>query len=709
MSQTRNDQPPPRVHHPADNRNALLHVSATSRLSLLYQNELGTWQSTSTEPESWSSSEDLLSHAAIGEDGGHLILATHDEARRLRMYRITINWNSSQQSRGNMNFTAVAPTLQVEHLTALEHVAPQPSNLARLSDLRIISIPPKTAGEESPTETTVVAVFTYAPGPVDVARPHQHVFSVIARWAIESRVPPLHDSFSKLKTSGPTPVHNAVTVLLRQPDIISSKLILSLDTQYHNTMLAVGHSDGTIEFRNRSTWSIIEGFGDTTMASSLPQSGLGFFPSNHSPELAHNADGSTLATTKPDGSITIRSMTLLNGGWHLLDDGVGDNRGFIETAVVCLARQYAILCFSNASSDETLALLPPDLDPDMRVLFTKQILRIMCRSIDISMLDQTKQHRAVISEQLLPRAMSAQLVLGTKHGTTERTFAGQFAYSFLNLRLVSMALLQTLTRESASSGRADLILSLAGVVKWSMDFVMFVIDSAAQVKRSVQPEVSAQQACEQLAVDTGNPAMHLLLCSFPRILLKTQIFSMTQYLKLVQASIPRAKSIEERQQLNSIYDVAKSLPVTFAALYEFLAEFDSVVRNAYTEVGAGSERRMEIELAMMTEGQVPEELVPALQTLLDKTLPKLSESADMGKLYFWDTQWLGIGLAVPPEGAKRYDAVRKTPLTKGMDLRICRRCSAEMEDIPQDQIRLLPLWLHTGQRHCYCQNYWWLE
>ena len=702
------DQNSQRVHHPAENRNAVLYVTSNCRLCLLYQTEIGAWQSTSIDLESWDSTEDLLSHAAIGNDGDHLVLATHDVSRRLRLYRVRVNWNPTQHSRGNMQYITVAPALEVDHLTALEYVTPQLSDNASFSHLCIVSKPPPFAEQGAPTATTVLAVFTHAPAPLEVQHSYD-AFSVLARWELQTTVPTLHDSFTRLKSNGPTPVYNPVTVLRRQADIMVNKLVLTVDLQYHNTMLALGMSDGTIEFRARTTWEILQGFGDTTTASGLPQSGLGYFPGAPVSSLAISADGSALAFVKADGSIATKFMTLLQG-WQSMENGIGNgDKSAIETAVVCLARQYTILCSSAASSDETLAILPSDLSQDMRVLFVEHAIRFMCKFTDVSMVDSQKQQRLVLAEPLLTRAMSAQLVLGTKPGTHERTFAGQFAYCFLNLKLLTLAMASALTREASTASRSDLVPSLVGHIKWGMDFILYIIESIADMKRSIKSSIPMKEACEHFVASDGNPALHLLLCSFPRTLLRMQIFSLPQYIKLVQACIPRARTQEEKQKLSEVYERAKRIPVGFGIFPEFIAQLDNAVRTAYTEAGTSGARRQEIELEMMTEGTLPDELMPAVQTLLDTTLPKALEGADTGELHFLKSAWLGIERAVPAGSRERYDAIRKTQLTPGMKLRICRRCGAEMEDIPQEQLRQLPGWLQHGQRQCYCQNYWWLE
>lgn len=700
------EQNAPRIHHPAENKNALFYVTANCRLCLLYQNEINVWQSVSVDLEAWASSEDLLSHAAFGADGDRLVLATHDNARHMRIYSISINWNPSQHSKGNIHYITVAPALYIGHLSALESVAPQHANTARLSHLAVVPKPARHADDGPPSSATVCAIFSHTPMPLDPSQSYD-VFSTIARWTIEISTPTLHESFTKLKQSGPIPVQAATTVLKRQQDIMTNKLVLGMECLCHNTMLAFTASDCTIEFRDRTSWEVLQNFGDTAQASNLSQCGFGYLPKEQAAHIAHNADRSALVMSKPDGTFGLKPIALL-AGWQPLEDGITDNKSALEVGVICLARQYAILSASSASSDEALAVLPVDLNDTLRTLFVKQFICIMCRHADISMLDQQKQQRTVIGEPFLARGMSAQMVLGAKPDTKERTFAGRFAYCFLNLRLLGFAFASSLSREGANA-RPDLAPSLVGHLKWGLDFLQYMVESVVEVKRNASPEVSVKELCEQTASTTGNPIIQLLLCSFGRTLIRLQVSSLGQAIKLVGTSIPRARTLEDRNILTDAYNYAKSVPVHLPLVRDFVDSVDSAVRAAYTDTGSNAPRRYDNELAIITEGHVPDELVPALQTLFDSILPKLTESADMGKLYFWDTTWLGIDRIPTAEDPKRYDAIRKMPLKEGTKLRICRRCGARMEDIAADAVRQAPGWLYHLQRHCFCQTYWWLE
>ncbi|KAK0874939.1 Mediator of RNA polymerase II transcription subunit 16 [Friedmanniomyces endolithicus] len=172
------DQHVPQVHHALENRSALLYVTATSKLVLLYQNEQGIWHSTTVQLEDWQYTRDLLTHAAIGEEGDHLILTTHDFNRRFRVFKITIHWNITQRSLSNGTTTTISPTIEIGHLTLLNDVGPQQAQSTKLSSLCVIPAIQQFAEQGLSTATTVVAVFTHAPSRMIDAQ--QEAFSVLA-------------------------------------------------------------------------------------------------------------------------------------------------------------------------------------------------------------------------------------------------------------------------------------------------------------------------------------------------------------------------------------------------------------------------------------------------------------------------------------------------------------------------------------------------
>lgn len=727
------DSNEPTVHHAIDGKHALLYVTRDARLTLMYQNEQ-TWHSTSARLATINSSHDLLSHAAMGPEGTTLLLVTHDLGRKFRLYKIVITWNPMQHpsGQGGPPNVTVAPTLDIGHLTMLEHVGPQQADAPMLSDLQLLPrIPPVATEPGSSSLPTVLAIFTRASLPADATLQAPETFSVIARWNVETVVPTLHEAFSRLKVkgkvNGATPSQNPTTVLRRQEDNITNKLVLSVTQQYYNTVLAFGSSDGTIEFRDRTTLTSIEPYGDTTTASSLAHAGFEQPMTDHNIQIAMSADGSAMTLLKEDGSLVHKLMTL-RYSWRPLEDGISDTHGLIEAAVVCLARQYTTLSCSHTANDETLALVPHDISTEMKILFIKEIIVTMKRAytLDLSMSDLNKQQVTVLREPLLVRALSAQFATGTKPGTMERDFAGKFAFAFLNMRLASTALAQIISR-SEPNVQPELATSLRGNVRWGCDLLVYLTNYVVNMKRKLDKDSSSldaaviTQAFSDDIAETQSPVLHLLLCTWTRCYVRFLNSFIPKYLTFSAKPGKVDRSVAEKQLMEETFKFGTSLPFTYAAFEPFVIAIDTAVRDAYTSQSVQSERRVEIELSLLTGAAIPVELHPAIETIMDVALPKFMEQIDSAALYFRDTSWIGIdptptvvyevediadATGILKKAAVMYDVIRKLPLAKGTRLRRCRRCPAVMEDLTPERARELPTWFTHAQRHCACGNYW---
>lgn len=702
------DQHGLRAHHPADGRHAFLYISRSTELTLCYQNEGQGWQSTSVMLDTIRTSDGLVSHAALGEDNSELLAVTYDSASRLRLYRVSIVWNASQQSRGpGLNFMKVEPTLDVHHLTAVNNVRIPQLEAAKLTHLRIVPQVPEAA-QQVPTLPNVLAVFTHAAFSGDTSQ-NQSSNSVIVRWRVETFAPTLHDSFTKLRPGGNTnQVLNHVTVLRRDPDVLTNgKIILTLESQMFDTILAFANSDGSLDLRDRVSMEPLGAFGSTDTVSNLHQSGFDHIPGEHNLQIAISADGSGLACVRADKKIEARCMKLTRG-WHIMDDGISDDRPYIEAAAVCIARQFAFLCYNNMANDETLALLPSDATPEIRSLVVKMIFRMLNRSPDISMQENNRQQMIVLKEPLVPRCLSAQLALGTDPVTGERNFAAQYAFSILNLRTAGTALASTCGRSDAKAISPEAVHFVRGLVRWNMDLLVFIVNTIVTIKRGIQPGSSPKEAIEKLISTNGTPALHLLLCSFSRALVRFQTIWIVKYFQCLQGIIPRTRSLIERQEMEAVYTLASQLPFKLQQFEAMVAEFDLAVRQAYTKATLSADRRSELEINMMVEGTIPAELEPAVNSLFETILPKLTETIDLGKLHFYDTSFLQLWNNRRQSSGRAIDVLRKVQIPHGATLRVCRRCGSETEDMSPEKLRSEPFagWFQHTQRHCVCMNYW---
>lgn len=155
------------------------------------------------------------------------------------------------------------------------------------------------------------------------------------------------------------------------------------------------------------------------------------------------------------------------------------------------------------------------------------------------------------------------------------------------------------------------------------------------------------------------------------------------------------------------------MPFSVLVFEQLLQETDTQVRGAYTQAEASVSTRSICEHNMLVEAEVPQLLMPVITNLLTGMMDKLQErpDVDVGKLYFWDTTWLGLK---DDEASKaylkqhRFDVIRKTEIRKGAKVRVCRRCGSCMEDLPVSLGRDPP-WLVNVQKVCVCYNYWMVQ
>lgn len=702
----------PRIHNPSDGKSALLYVSRNNCLTMLYQQESGRWYAVHKDLDHAGLTGELISHAAFCEYGNQILLVTHDEAKRFRMLAISIEWNVSQQARPNgQPSIRLNPSLDVVHLAGLENVAAQHAELTQLTGLTLLpSAPDFSIDQQLPSLPTIVATFTHAALPSSTSQHLVERFTAISRWQLESIHSNMHESFGNLKqNASATPTLPPNQCLQRLPDQITMKLVLSLKPTSFGTLLVFIMSDGSVEFRDRNTFNIIEPSMDTTIASSLPQSGFEHESGFHCIDAAVSHDASAMAYVQPDGKMEGKVMVFRHGWHHGENDGIIDGNGLVEAAVMCIARQHMTLTWNSAATAETLSLLPKNLSPASYELFFQQLAKLSPKTYDTFSMDENKRQMHVLRDPHLPRALSSQLVLGTRPPSQAPTLPAQLAWAVLNLKHITVSLMTTIGRAEQTPGLgADVVHGLHGLVKWSVDVFISILEALLTVERKTSQGVPAPEAVQAYITETKSPAFHLLLCSYPRTFLRYLAIYLTRYFKLQGQKIATSRALLEKAQMLELARLGETLPYKLDAVLSLVVETEKGILESYTTSSTSERSRAEIELSMITECTLPTQLHGALTNLMATTLPKFTPELDIGKLYFWDTTWL---LLTPRGGEEpRYDALKKTLLKEGVRLRRCRRCNSAMEDgaATTEANRELPPWLQAAQRQCVCTCAWYL-
>lgn len=241
--------------------------------------------------------------------------------------------------------------------------------------------------------------------------------------------------------------------------------------------------------------------------------------------------------------------------------------------------------------------------------------------------------------------------------------------------------------------------------------MLFVVDSLFAFSRTLDKSISILEAAQRHIEVTGNPALVIVLSSYPRASLKFTLQLIQQYLRSLPPAMQRAGTILDRHELVDIYDYAmKRVPVRWATMDAIVSEIDNAVRTTYQEQQTSDHRRREIELRLLCHAEIAPEFSSVLENLVNTTLPNASEAIDVGGLYFFDTTWLGVhsGPAHTKSGMA-LDIITKLPIGAGSKQRYCRRCGSVTEALSAEKMnRGISNWLHVAKRHCICGNYWTL-
>jgi mediator of RNA polymerase II transcription subunit 16 len=495
-------------------------------------------------------------------------------------------------------------------------------------------------------------------------------------------------------------------MLERQPDLVTNKLVLSMQLMNHETLLAFVNSDGTIEYRDRGSWNIIDPSFDTAFTSSLPQAGFEYLAGDHNIHVAVSSDGAAMAVVRADEQMEAKTMTLRHT-WQPLEDGIMDMQGVLETAIICVVRQHTMLANSNASTAEASALLPAaQLSPHLQQFARRETMRMLTRSYDLMGFDDKNKQQMLIRDPGLPKALSAQLALGMNPGDPngEPALPAQLAWAVLNLKHVHNAIVVACTRPENIN--AVIMHSLRGLVRWAIDVYVLVLNALFEINTRTSNTKSAVQAAEEYTTEENSPAILLLLCSYSRAMLRFLAMYLPRYLKILQAVIPRSRSVLEKHQLSELLKHSESLPFRWDTVATLLGEVDKAVYEAFAQPNAQL-TRTEMELDLLTNCIVPTALHSALETIVNKVFDKHRNDLDLCALLFTDTSWLHLN---PSTAGGNTDALRKIPIPTGAKVRLCRRCNSKMEDLisSADEVRSLPPWLAAGQRQCVCTCSWYL-
>jgi mediator of RNA polymerase II transcription subunit 16 len=758
--------------HPVDSKTSLIYLKRHGELKLRFQQNDGSWQEVSAQLGPITSTKEPYTHAAFASNNDStLLLAAYDVTRRIHLYRIEAAWNVPPEKRNANAGPFDKPVMQVS-LISIEDDC-HPASLASddlstgtetrgsvAAQLTHFNFLPSTPEEGDGTTPTIQAIFCRPPNTVffDQLQPQENLHSVIVRWEVQHTPQnQLHSSLDQVtskKKSVSSVAAKSVFKLRRLPDFTLHSVVLATYPLWYNMILAYSYSDGTIEFRKRSTMESILPDGNNDVLTSLPQVGFAFPHAEPALHVALSPNHCIAVCMQQDGTTKLRLMEFQHGPFPDEDE---------SRHSACLAA-LVLQCSSAAnqyySSDDIFAVLG-SLNDKRTNEFIDLLFDGLAVNIDCGIDDMSSQHLVLLGRSpFFVKILSAMNLLGLQ-STTSRSLTSKIAWIVVNIKYVTQ-ILTTITRMHGaiekSSLRPEVVPQFIGICRWIMHFMAYLLDDLFSFGRAIEsiPSQSlTREVLEQKIHALNKPAVLILLSAFPRSMMKLWAQpiawvkrSAETYANPTSAAVPAP---EIRRLYTPLHVALNEVPFEWRWFEMLVTETQTHVRAAYKRANATDAQRNHYEREIML-GRIPDILVPIAKRLVTDSLwnektPNgcLADKLDTGRLMFFDTTWLGFqeskraedwhdahvvdvcqkmiirgtgrqwhpSTSSAQQGRGRSDSIQSTGGEvlgkKKSQLRRCTRCGSYMEHVMQG----LPgytthhaSWLVGVAKHCVCGNSW---
>ena len=703
-------------------------------------------------------------------------MAAYDVKRRLHLYRIETAWQAPQEKHSQNAGHFDKPSLQVSLITIEENCGPvnmitsdldngaeaRGSAPAQLTQLNFLPVTPDLSDGSLPT---IQAIYCRPPNlvSVDHLQPQETPHSVIVRWEVhqlqQNQLHPSLDQVTSKKKAIGSVTARTIFQLKRATDFPMHAVVLSCVSVWYHMLLAFHYSDGTIEFRKRSTMEVLVNDGNTDTVTSLYQAGFAFPHGEPSLHMALSPNYCISACMQQDSTIKLRSLEYQRGTLSISDD---DPRN--SAALAALILQSASSANQYFCSDDIFSVMGA-LSDKRKSNFTTLLFEALQVNIDCGIDDTDNNYLILLGRSpFFVKTLSAMHLLGLK-SPVDRDLSSKMAWIILNIKYVTQ-ILTSITRMHVHIDktllRPEVVPQFIGICRWIMHFIAYTMDALFTLGRSLLDIRASDLTASKLSsifAEQNNPAVLLLLSAFPRHMMKLW----SQPLAWVKRSAenftnPSApvQAPEVRKLYAPLAAALSEIPFDWRWFERLVSETHEASRSAYKASGLNDSARNALERDLLM-GKLPDMYLPLAKRLLTEQLWNseipggcLADRLDPGRLMFFDTTWLGFQesrraedwhdthvvdvcqkMIIRGVGTQEHPVTSATQMgrsrsdstlsangrAEGVDagrkrqLRRCVRCGSYMEDVTLNQVGYTPHhlnWLMGIAKHCICGNSWML-
>ncbi|KAK1776186.1 mediator complex subunit 16-domain-containing protein [Copromyces sp. CBS 386.78] len=513
-------------HHPNPNRNALVSITTNGLLRLVFLNNNGRLEETAIELESITSSDDLITHAALCNDRNTLLIALATASKQLRIVRAMISWGNDKPSekQAHSQNATLTPSMLEHHVAVapwLQHDSNDPvldESMSQLSLIEFLPSIPKDKNLQAHYNPVVLTVRSHLP--VEGASLYeQEPTSVIDRWEVVSEQPQtLHPAFAQLNTGNSTTNPNPMTRLRKLDSVVIPKIVVSVQVMYLGKVVCFAFSDGTIQYRDRVT--MMEMFNEHSVHRVLSPHDVGFQYANDTPclQVAFSPTNCSYVQISEDWDIKWNSMR------YTLTDPSTALQGAQQSAVMAaliLALSSAITASNNF--DDILAMARPfNENSHFAATWVRDTVNILKMNFDFS---DEAHHDALIRNPFLQMCLSILNHMSFRGEFRPRSYEGKLSFLILQVRnfivLVSLSLNAPKSLGISPLDESEVVEVLVGCVTWAHTLMGWMVDCLFDLAddpafMSILNEQKRFPDLASFLKARGDVSLHLLCCSSAR-------------------------------------------------------------------------------------------------------------------------------------------------------------------------------------------------
>jgi hypothetical protein len=264
-------------------------------------------------------------------------------------------------------------------------------------------------------------------------------------------------------------------------------------------------------------------------------------------------------------------------------------------------------------------------------------------------------------------------------------------------------------------------MTIVGSIRYATSIITFVLQELSDIIWNLKEKITDPAATQSYIATNHTPAIHLLLSSLPRKLLRGLISQLSSiwttahrhYQQTSGSEATRPVAAKWRDFLGAAF---KNTPIgpllgdtRNQPLDTFFKALDALVADAYVKAGLDDAKRARAENRAFVRAVLPVPLSGLVAPLLSRA-PNLIALVEGRALHQADVGLLGLGADGTPgrsglmsngKKKRRWDVIRKVEVVGKGKVRRCPRCGSETEEMDGT-----PPWVAGNMKLCICLGHW---